>query len=119
MTGEELLGLEEAMDEFMLSTNFFNDIDIGEIDFASKALELLENSDSDSGISVTGEKQSPCLQTNVHCTPADCVLTDIVGPATNHVTNILDTDKKSVAQHGKGYLEEDHNKVCRGKTFTG
>ncbi|KAH8850774.1 Cyclic AMP dependent transcription factor ATF 6 [Schistosoma japonicum] len=118
MTGEELLGLEEAMDEFMLSTNFFNDIDIGEIDFASKALELLENSDSDSGISVTGEKQSPCLQTNVHCTPADCVLTDIVGPATNHVTNILDTDKKSVAQHGKGYLEGKTVKIqCSSHTI--
>nr|CAH8825432.1 unnamed protein product [Trichobilharzia regenti] len=93
MTCESLLGLDDAMDEFLQSVDLFDDIDVGELDFATKASELLENSDSDSGISV-GEKQLQQLEDNGqrNCAASDCVLTDVVGSAVEITTSVLKTN---------------------------
>ncbi|VDP86556.1 unnamed protein product [Schistosoma mattheei] len=66
---------------------------MGEFDFALKASELLENSDSDSGIS--GEKQPINQETNVrpNDTGTDYVLTDVVD-ATTRVSDILHANDK-------------------------
>ncbi|XP_018649066.1 hypothetical protein Smp_148000 [Schistosoma mansoni] len=95
MACDSLLGLEDAMDMFLQSADLFNDIDMGEFDIALKASELLENSDSDSGISVAGEKQSINQETNVRPsnTGADYVLTDAVDAKT-HVSDILHASNK-------------------------
>ncbi|CAH8827930.1 unnamed protein product [Trichobilharzia szidati] len=97
MTCESLLGLEDAMDEFLQSVDLFDDIDVGELDFASKASELLENSDSDSGISVAGEKQLQQLEDNGQRNYAvsDYVLTDVVGSAAEITHSILQTNNGS------------------------
>ncbi|CAH8462321.1 unnamed protein product [Heterobilharzia americana] len=91
MTCESLLGLEDAMDEFLQSVDLFDDIDVGELDFASKASELLENSDSDSGISVAGEKHMQQLEVDAqpNCTDTDRVLTDVVGSSKHFTPNVL------------------------------
>ncbi|CAH8471003.1 unnamed protein product [Schistosoma mattheei] len=77
MSCDSLLGLEDAMDMFLQSVDLSNDIDMGEFDFALKASELLENSDSDSGISVAGEKQPINQETNVR--PNDTSVNSGVG----------------------------------------
>ncbi|CAH8480076.1 unnamed protein product [Schistosoma haematobium] len=95
MSCDSLLGLEDAMDMFLQSVDLSNDIDMGEFDFALKASELLENSDSDSGISVAGEKQPINQETNVrpNDTGTDYVLTDVVD-ATTRVSDILHANDK-------------------------
>ncbi|CAH8460130.1 unnamed protein product [Schistosoma turkestanicum] len=112
MACESLLGLEDAMDKFLQSVDLFNDMDIDELDFASKASELLENSDSDSGISVTGEKQSKQeINVPLSDTVSGCTLTNVVGVARNNVSSNLHTSNKYSLDQVNGLSESVSVKI--------